>query len=528
MNSSNSPLPSYTPPHSATFNKVLQQLVQLHSEKNDKKEAFQAVLNELVSHEKKQVELETKYIMQEKMMHQQEEAKEEMRTQQEEAKEEMRTQQQHLQQVQQKAQERQDRMMVRQDELVIKLLEQQEKMNSTIEFQRSQIDGLLEQSRISRGRLSDNNNNNNNNNNNISDTNRVSDINEIAPFNNNNNTAKKIDDVNEIYNNNVTTNNDNYDNSDNDNENDKDEGETRVKFDMIIYDNHDNENLEDLKYKTENKKTAPSDYDDDEEEDRPKTLVTTTRLAIEEVELIALEMYCFRTNIVAVNGTNIKIVMARYPLFFNPIIERNPHFDVMMANMLVLRFGVQVKEVDWTKELKSWDQEDNRRVGRAMAPFIRYVQTGEAAVAALRGHYPQLESLFGDVVGFEEFMNTIATSLLRDNKWGMVMRVSIGAALSMVDAVTDLYVITTYYHSPGLVGQANALLIMMSLSMLGQLLLVMAQYQKKSLAVKIRETLITLCFLRPAVDAFRVSTNHQDDETTVDPLLEMVSGVAFC
>ena len=55
-----------------------------------------------------------------------------------------------------------------------------------------------------------------------------------------------------------------------------------------------------------------------------------------------------------------------------------------------------------------------------------------------------------------------------------------------------------------------------------QLLVVIAVYQKKSVAVKLREALISFLFLRPAVDAYRVSTNHQDDGAKIDSLSEMV------
>jgi len=49
-------------------------------------------------------------------------------------------------------------------------------------------------------------------------------------------------------------------------------------------------------------------------------------------------------------------------------------------------------------------------------------------------------------------MNNIASNILGDNKFGMLFRVSVGAALSTVDAATDIYVITTYYQSKALVG----------------------------------------------------------------------------
>ena len=118
-------------------------------------------------------------------------------------------------------------------------------------------------------------------------------------------------------------------------------------------------------------------------------------------------------------------------------------------------------------------------------------------------------------------MLVIANNLLRDNKFGMMFRVSVGAFLSTVDAATDIFVISTYYND-GLHGKANAMLAMITINMVVQLLLVLAQYKKKSWRVKATEMLVTLFFLRPAVDAFRVSTNHKDEEAVIDPLVEMI------
>ena len=64
--------------------------------------------------------------------------------------------------------------------------------------------------------------------------------------------------------------------------------------------------------------------------------------------------------------------------------------------------------------------------------------------------------------------------------------------------------------------------MMVSISMFAQLLAVSAQYKKKSWPLKLKEGLITLFFLRPAVDAYRVSTNHKDDDSVVDVLSEII------
>ena len=119
-------------------------------------------------------------------------------------------------------------------------------------------------------------------------------------------------------------------------------------------------------------------------------------------------------------------------------------------------------------------------------------------------------------------MLVIANNLLRDNRYGMILRVSTGAVLSVIDAVSDLYILNTYYKSKDLDFEAYTLLAMIVTSMFLQILCVFTQYKKKSWGVMARELLITLLFLRPAVDAFRVSTNHKDDEATFDTLAEMM------
>ena len=70
--------------------------------------------------------------------------------------------------------------------------------------------------------------------------------------------------------------------------------------------------------------------------------------------------------------------------------------------------------------------------------------------------------------------------------------------------------------------QANAMLTMIILNMCFQILFVFGQYQKKNWKMKLKEMLICILFLRPSVDAYRVSTNHEDSEATIEPLIEMI------
>jgi len=91
-----------------------------------------------------------------------------------------------------------------------------------------------------------------------------------------------------------------------------------------------------------------------------------------------------------------------------------------------------------------------------------------------------------------------------------------------VDTVTDVYVLSTYYQSDELVSQANVMLAMILTNLALQLVGVVANYRKKGVMVLLREALFCIFFLRPVVDAYRVSTNHDDEEATWSNLFVMV------
>jgi len=141
---------------------------------------------------------------------------------------------------------------------------------------------------------------------------------------------------------------------------------------------------------------------------------------------------------------------------------------------------------------------------------MRQSKSAKGALDAWIKHYPQLGVLFEEVDGFHEFISVIANNSLRDNRMGMAFRVSVGAVLSTIDASTEL------------LWQANALLAMITLNMLSQLIAMLGQYSRQSWTAKLKEALICLTFLRPAVDAYRVSTFYEDSDSTVDSLTEMM------
>jgi len=94
--------------------------------------------------------------------------------------------------------------------------------------------------------------------------------------------------------------------------------------------------------------------------------------------------------------------------------------------------------------------------------------------------------------------------------------------LTTVDTMTDVFMIYLYKKN-GLHSSANAMIAMIASNMFIQLVVVLAQNKKKGWKTLLKEWLITLLFMRPFVDAWRVHKKHEDSETIINPLAEMLA-----
>ena len=93
--------------------------------------------------------------------------------------------------------------------------------------------------------------------------------------------------------------------------------------------------------------------------------------------------------------------------------------------------------------------------------------------------------------------------------------------LTTVDTMTDVYMIYLYKVN-GLHGNANTMIAMIASNTVFQLILVLVTYKKKGWRTVLKEWLVTLLFMRPFVDAWRVHKKHDDSETMTDPLAAMI------
>ena len=100
-----------------------------------------------------------------------------------------------------------------------------------------------------------------------------------------------------------------------------------------------------------------------------------------------------------------------------------------------------------------------------------------------------------------------------------------GAKLSLLDIITDIYMIYQYLTSKeegqAIFGIIN--LLMVGVNLVIQLLLVYLQNKKKGTKKVVNEALTVILFIKPAIDAFRVASGAETEEGSLgDPMAELV------
>ena len=194
----------------------------------------------------------------------------------------------------------------------------------------------------------------------------------------------------------------------------------------------------------------------------------------------------------------------------SPLLRSCPNFCVILAHMLVPRFRFKTDGISATSTPKNWTLGDCKSVGKAVAVLLREYESGKAAMEAWRAEYPQLDPLFEEIQGLEEFTSILFKNLEKDDYHGLVYRVFLGATISIVDSATDLYVSLTYL-SENVNTEAVALIAMVSLNASIQL---MASFATARLnwKRKLQEVFFSVLLLRPVVDAYRVSRAAAKEE----------------
>lgn len=181
-------------------------------------------------------------------------------------------------------------------------------------------------------------------------------------------------------------------------------------------------------------------------------------------------------------------------------------------------FKVMLKEVCWNQVypvarvstiLKDLTMDDGKRIGRAYKMTVLSNTSVEAAADEFIHFYPALGEMDRQYVWFRPMMVTLAKLVLKQSKFGLYYRAILGASLSTMDLISDMYIISVFF-AEGKNSYAYANIAMITMNWFFQLLIVWAQTGRNILgSAFLKETLITTLGLKPGLDAWRACNGKE-------------------
>ena len=122
-------------------------------------------------------------------------------------------------------------------------------------------------------------------------------------------------------------------------------------------------------------------------------------------------------------------------------------------------------------------KKEGRDIGQSFAILLASHSTGVSAADDFIGMYPALIEIDKEYVWFRGMLEEMATLLLHEVSPGVKLRAFVGAALSMSDLASDLYMINFYYSIKGQERFGLALLIMLCTTVTLQMLVTLSQHR---------------------------------------------------
>jgi hypothetical protein len=123
-------------------------------------------------------------------------------------------------------------------------------------------------------------------------------------------------------------------------------------------------------------------------------------------------------------------------------------------------------------------------------------------------------------------MNEIAKHILSIADFGLKMRLFGGAGLSILDLISDVYMIVVFLGSEETRGVAYVNIACVALNLFTQLVTVWGVNRKRNWRKMAREMLYVAACIKPGIDAARVARGNEnlDGLAEIDPLAELTSG----
>jgi hypothetical protein len=148
-----------------------------------------------------------------------------------------------------------------------------------------------------------------------------------------------------------------------------------------------------------------------------------------------------------------------------------------------------------------------KAIGASFSSSIAVNLTNESGVDEWILKYPALVEIDGRYSWFRPMLEAVAQRLLEQVSWGLKMRVSVGAGVSMLDLISDIVITVQYFRIEGQQGYALGLLMCILVTFFLQGSIVFIQNYKGPRRVLAKELLILLSGTKPGIDAARVVKN---------------------
>jgi len=167
------------------------------------------------------------------------------------------------------------------------------------------------------------------------------------------------------------------------------------------------------------------------------------------------------------------------------------------------------------EEARGWE------IGSAMTAVMLTTATAAHAVDEWAHQFTEVQEVMKAQEWLRPMLEEIVMKLFMKSSLGLKARVTVGAATSILDLLTDVYVTHKLWKDKKY-GYFKASLASLTVSMGIQMLLVWFQNRKLGMKRVLREWIPILLGYKPAVDAYRVATGaNQEVGATMDPMLEM-------
>ncbi|GMH92947.1 hypothetical protein TrST_g3807 [Triparma strigata] len=159
---------------------------------------------------------------------------------------------------------------------------------------------------------------------------------------------------------------------------------------------------------------------------------------------------------------------------------------------------------------KAMSINQGRLVGKSFAQLLATNLTYAAAVDEWILRYPCLREIDSEYDWFRPMMETVGCRLLGKVAWGTKLRVFLGASLSVIDMLSDLYLVREYFSlgDDSLRSYAFAMIVFIGLNIGCQLILVVLQNRVSKL-VTLREIIFVIFCMKPGIDAYRVAIGEK-------------------